>query len=110
MAPYVVYMLECSDATLYTGIARDVQARLKQHNSGDKGAKYTRSRRPVRLVYAQLCPDKSAALSRERQIKKLTRTQKLALLSQNDTKLMHTPLIGVFESQSVLLGDSVGNI
>ncbi|MBN2896874.1 MAG: GIY-YIG nuclease family protein [Campylobacterales bacterium] len=103
-------MLECSDATLYTGIARDVKARLKAHNGGVSGAKYTRSRRPVRLVYTEVCPDKSGALSRERQIKKLSRAQKLALLSPNDTKLMHPFDIGVFEPEAVFLGDSLSDI
>ncbi len=77
---YTVYILECCDGTLYTGIARDVQARLKQHNTSSKGAKYTRSRRPVRLVYEARCYDKRAALVRERGIKKLSRAAKLELL------------------------------
>lgn len=58
---YTVYILRCSDGTLYTGIARDAEKRLSRHNSG-KDAKYTRSRRPAELVYTEPAPDRSAAL------------------------------------------------
>lgn len=78
---YWVYILRCRDDTLYTGITDDVERRLKAHNSG-KGAKYTRGRGPVELVYREEQPDKSAALRRERAIKKLTRTEKLALITK----------------------------
>jgi predicted GIY-YIG superfamily endonuclease len=78
---YQVYILECSDGTLYTGIARDAAARLIVHNSG-KGAKYTKPRLPVRLLYTEPCPDKSTALKRERAIKKLTRSEKQSLICQ----------------------------
>ena len=76
---YEVYLLECADGTLYTGIARDPEARLAVHNSG-RGAKYTRSRLPVILRYRETQPDKGAALRRELEIKKLTRTEKLRLI------------------------------
>lgn len=75
---YYVYMAECSDETLYTGSAADVDQRIHHHNSG-KGAKYTRSRLPVRVVYREKCADKSAALSREAQLKRLSRAEKLLL-------------------------------
>jgi predicted GIY-YIG superfamily endonuclease len=65
---------------LYTGIARDIKERLALHNAGD-GAKYTRSRLPVRLVYAESCPDKSGALRREAAIKRLPRPAKLNLIA-----------------------------
>ena len=78
---YWVYILRCSDGTLYTGITDDVERRLKAHNSG-KGAKYTRGRGPVELVYREEQPDKSAALKREAAIKKLSRAQKLLLISK----------------------------
>lgn len=81
---YWVYILRCRDDTLYTGITDDVERRLKAHNSG-KGAKYTRGRGPVELVYREEQPDKSAALKRERAIKKLTRTEKLALIDASKT-------------------------
>jgi putative endonuclease len=80
---YFVYMLKCSDETLYTGIAQDVNKRLHEHNSSPKGAKYTRGRRPVTLVYSESCEDKSTALKREYAIKKLTRAEKEMLLSEN---------------------------
>lgn len=78
---YYVYMVQCRDNTLYTGITTDVQRRLNTHNSG-KGAKYTRSRLPVQLVYQESQPDKSAALKREIAVKKLTRAQKLRLIEE----------------------------
>lgn len=76
---WYVYMLQCRDGSLYTGCTDDVERRLAVHNSG-KGAKYTRSRLPVTLVYQEAVPDKSAALRREAAIKRLTRSRKLALL------------------------------
>lgn len=75
---WVCYLLRCADDTLYCGITNDLDRRLAAHNAGE-GAKYTRSRTPVRLAYAEACADKSAALKREREIKGLTRTAKLAL-------------------------------
>ena len=75
---YWVYILRCADGTLYTGITDDVERRLAAHNSG-KGAKYTRGRGPLELVYTEEQPDKSSALRREFQIKKLPRERKSAL-------------------------------
>lgn len=77
---YYVYILQCSDDTLYTGIAKDVNARLKEHNISPKGAKYTRARRPVTLVYTQECKDRSDASKKEYAIKHLSRKQKLELI------------------------------
>ena len=76
---WYVYMLRCGDGTLYTGVARDVQARLEAHRSG-KGAKYTRGRYPLELVYTEQCATKSEALKRELAIKALPRTEKTKLL------------------------------
>lgn len=76
---YWVYILRCSDSTLYTGIAKDIESRIAAHNGG-KGAKYTRGRSPVEEVYREQCPSKSAALIREREIKRMTRMQKLQLI------------------------------
>ena len=78
---YYVYILRCGDDSLYTGYTDDVERRLSIHQSG-KGAKYTRSRLPVELVYQEELPDKSAALRREAANKKMTRAQKLALFSE----------------------------
>ena len=69
-----VYILRCGDGSLYTGITKDISARLEQHRSG-KGAKYTRGRGPLELVYSEECPDHSAALRRELQIKALPRPE-----------------------------------
>ena len=77
---WFVYILRCGDGTLYTGVTDDVQRRLAAHRAG-KGAKYTRGRGPLELVYTQEQPDKSAALRREFQIKKLTRPQQERLIS-----------------------------
>ncbi len=77
-------MVKCADNTLYTGIATDLDRRIEEHNFSDKGAKYTRVRRPVELVYSETCPDRSTASKREYEIKKkMTRTEKLALISQS---------------------------
>ena len=78
-----VYMLECSDHTYYTGWTNDPEARLKQHNSG-AGAKYTRSRRPVEMVFCRECADKSAALKAELAIKSLSRAKKQKLIAAPD--------------------------
>ncbi len=78
---WFVYMLRCRDDTLYTGVTTDVSARFKAHSSG-KGAKYTRSRRPLELVYTEICPDKPTAFRREWQIKHLTREEKRKLIKK----------------------------
>ena len=78
-----LYILRCGDGTLYTGITVDVEKRLAVHRSG-KGAKYTRSRLPVTLVYQEEVADRSAALRREAAIKRLTREEKLLLLEQGE--------------------------
>lgn len=77
---FYVYILRCADDTLYTGYTDNPERRLRVHNAG-KGAKYTRSRLPVELVYRETLEDKSAALRREREIKGLTREKKLALIA-----------------------------
>lgn len=77
---WVLYILQCRDASLYTGITDDLQRRLAAHRNG-KGAKYTRGRGPLVLRYTEICADHSAALRREYEIKKLTRQQKLQLCS-----------------------------
>jgi len=79
---YFVYMLLCNDKTFYTGTSNNVQKRVATHNSG-KGAKYTKVRRPVKLMYSEELKNKSEALKREIAIKKLTRKQKEALLKSN---------------------------
>ena len=76
---WYVYILECGDGTLYTGITDDVQRRLAAHQA-DKGAKYTRGRGPLKLRYQEVCESYSHALRREVQIKRLNRQEKLKLL------------------------------
>jgi len=79
---YTVYIVRCADGTLYTGIATDVARRIKEHNHSNKGAKYTRTRRPVTLVHSEVFDDRSAASKREYQIKKqMSRAEKLALIA-----------------------------
>ena len=78
---YYVYIVRCADDTLYTGIATELERRIKEHNSSDKGAKYTRTRRPVSLVYSEEYADRSTASKREYEIKKkMSRAEKLALI------------------------------
>ena len=84
---WYLYILRCGDDTLYTGITNDISARLKAHASG-KGAKYTRGRGPLELVYQERQESYSAALKREHQVKQLTRAQKLHMI---DTYLTSAP-------------------
>jgi putative endonuclease len=77
-----VYIIECSDLTYYTGISNDVEKRIDTHNN-KKGAKYTKTRTPVKLVYQQSFETKSLAAKEEWRIKQLTRNQKISLINQN---------------------------
>jgi len=79
---WIVYMVRCRDNSLYTGCTNDLPHRIQMHNSG-KGAKYTKSRLPVTLVYQEVCSDKSAALKREFSIKRFTKAQKEQLITAN---------------------------
>ena len=82
---WFLYVVECADNTLYTGITTDTNRRLYEHNCSKKGAKYTRSRRPVSLVYVQSFENRSTAAKAESAFKKLTRQEKLRHV-QNKTK------------------------
>jgi len=79
--PWYVYVIRCSDNSLYTGITTDINRRVNEHNTSNKGAKYTKTRRPVELKYYEEFTDRSTASKREYAIKKLTRKQKLNLIS-----------------------------
>lgn len=80
---WVVYLLQCSDKTLYCGVTNHLQRRLRQHNGEIKGgAKYTSARRPCALIYQEVCADKSQAMKREYEIKQLSRTEKLRLVGE----------------------------
>ena len=76
---WYLYILKCKDGTFYTGITNDVEKRLEMHRSG-KGAKYTRGRGPLELVYTEECENHSQALKREYEVKKLPKEQKLQLI------------------------------
>ena len=80
MMKYFVYILECKDKTLYTGYTNDLKKRVQAHNILKTGARYTKARRPVQLVYREIFKTKSEALKREIAIKKLSRKEKLKLI------------------------------
>lgn len=82
---WYLYILECADGTLYTGITDDVPRRLAQHSAG-KGAKYTRGRGPLKLVYSEECGSHSEASKREYAVHRMPRAQKLKLISEKFTK------------------------
>ena len=82
-APHHVYVIECADGTLYTGYTTDVERRVAEHDAGE-GAKYTRGRTPVTLRHVESFDSKSAAMSREHEIKSLTRAQKEDLIGAAD--------------------------
>lgn len=75
MSDWFVYILRCSDETLYTGITKNLKRRIKEHNEG-RGAKYTRGRRPVKLVYSERSKNRSEAAKRENEIKSMSRSEK----------------------------------
>lgn len=88
MKQNVTYILECSDNTLYTGWTNNIEKRLEAHNCG-QGAKYTRGRTPVKLVYLEVHETKREAMQREAGIKKLSRKEKEALIQQYQSQKEH---------------------
>lgn len=78
---WYLYILECGDGTLYAGITDDVERRLAQHSAG-KGAKYTRGRGPLKLVYQEICGSHSDALKREHCVHRMTRQEKLNMIAK----------------------------
>ena len=80
---YFVYILECSDSTFYTGITTNLDRRLKEHNTSKVGAKYTKARRPVKLIYSKEFNNRSEASVEEARIKKLSRVEKINFLKNN---------------------------
>ena len=80
MSSWYVYIVECCDATLYTGITTNIEKRIREHNTSRLGAKYTRARRPVVLVYIETSESRSSASRREYQIKQMTHQQKTTLI------------------------------
>ena len=93
------YIVECSDHTLYTGWTNDLEKRIEAHNTG-KGAKYTKTRRPVRLVYFETFATKEEAMSREYHIKRLTREEKRRLIES------YEPSLNEVESHSIKVNTS----
>jgi putative endonuclease len=81
-----VYIVECSDGTYYTGITTDLERRVNEHNYSFKSAKYTRSRRPVKLVYREKSVNRSEASKRECKIKKYKRNKKKELIDEHDNR------------------------
>lgn len=84
--PWHVYLVRCSDGSIYTGITDNVEARLKKHNSG-RGAKYTAQRRPVTLIHSEVQSDQGSAMKREAQIKRWPKKQKEALAMGDSSKV-----------------------
>lgn len=84
---WTVYILECGDGTLYTGITDDLPKRLKAHESG-RGAKYTRGRGPLKLRYRETAEDKSAALKRECALKRLRKEDKMAIIHEKEKETL----------------------
>lgn len=82
MNDFYVYIVECADGTYYTGITTDVDRRILEHNFSFRSAKYTRSRRPVKLVYSKLIGTRSAASKEECRIKKLSRSKKKDIINK----------------------------
>ncbi len=85
MTSWYVYILRCADGSLYTGITTDIERRLGEHNHGNRGARYTRARRPVTLGWVESAADRAEASRREYRLRKLGHRQKLALLNGFDT-------------------------
>lgn len=83
---YYLYILKCADKTLYTGITVDLERRVKEHNDSKLGAKYTRARRPVKLVYSKKFRSRSTAAKEEARVKKLSRNDKLKFISKKRKK------------------------
>jgi putative endonuclease len=86
---YYVYIVRCSDESFYTGITNDLNKRLQEHNFGNKGAKYTKAKRPVKLVYFATFANRSGASKEEWRIKNLSRIQKSQLVTNFDIDLAH---------------------
>lgn len=85
--PWFLYILECSDGTLYTGITKEIERRIAQHNAGT-ASRYTRVRRPVKLLYTEICVTRTAALIRECQVKEMARIEKLSLINTSPSSIV----------------------
>ena len=83
--PWFLYVVHCSDGTLYTGVTTDIGRRIREHNTGNRGAKYTKARRPVRLIYQVGFENRSTVQRAEHKFKKLTRKQKNEVINEHYT-------------------------
>lgn len=83
---FYVYLLRCSDESLYCGFTTDLDRRINEHNNSPKAAKYTKNKRPVILAYYEEFSDKTSALKREFEIKKMSRQQKIDIINLNETR------------------------
>ena len=103
-----MYVVQCGDykQSYYCGITTDLDRRIKEHNQSKKGAKYTRSRRPVRLMFSQLCESKSDARKKEAAVKKLNRSQKLRYMCDEIEKEMLAQVAKIDEVENVKSGDA----
>ena len=81
---WFLYVVQCSDGTLYTGITTDIERRIREHNESKRGAKYTSRRRPVKLVYSVAYKDRSEAQREEYKFKRLKRTKKLKIIGEQN--------------------------
>ncbi|NHJ40802.1 MAG: GIY-YIG nuclease family protein [Asgard group archaeon] len=79
-------MVTCADGTIYTGYTKDLLKRIEQHNKGKLGARYTRTRRPVKVSYIDICDTQKEAIKKEQSLKKLSREQKLSLINEYKSK------------------------
>ena len=86
MEKWVLYVVRCSDGSLYTGVTKNLKRRVLEHNYGTKGAKYTRSRRPVKVVYEESCATYSDALKKEWAFKKFSKTKKERIIAESKNK------------------------
>lgn len=89
---YYLYILKCADETLYTGITVDLERRIQEHNQSKLGAKYTKARRPVKLIYSKKFRNRSSASKEENRIKHLSRKEKLELVGRRSIKKTHNPI------------------
>jgi len=110
---YSLYIVKCSDGTLYTGITTDLERRIKEHNSTELGAKYTRGRRPVKLVYCKKFKNRSLASKAESSIKKLSKKEKMKIIKNNShkkyfiTSIVLLAFFGIFFSQNVMADEQI---
>ena len=93
---WFLYVVQCSDGSLYTGVTTDIERRIREHNGSKRGAKYTRGRRPVKLIYVKDCRDRFEALREERKFKSLSRKEKLKIIEKSAEEIKNLELLSKF--------------